>query len=225
VILALETATKNCSVALFDKKRLLVYKEEHGDRFVHGERLHLIIQEVLTGGGIQARELEAVCISRGPGSYTGLRIGTSAAKGISFALNVPLLSVATLGCFDFSSIATDWAISVLDARRDEVFAQVWRRVEGLWQPFEPVHNEIVTPNSWSSIIDQGPVTIFGDCSNKVKSLMEGVSGLYFLDDMMPSAQFMGNWLENALKEPEDVAYFEPYYLKDFVAEKSKKKLL
>ena len=120
MLLGIETSTKNCSIALFKDGVQLGAHDERGDRFVHGERLHVMIQELLHKHGAFPKDLSGIIVGEGPGSYTGLRIGTSTAKGLAFALNIPMYAVPTLRCFDFSSFESNYCISVLDARRDEV---------------------------------------------------------------------------------------------------------
>ncbi len=235
MILCLETATKNCSVALFEHTNgngvgsMVAFKEAHGEKFIHGEQLHLFIDEVLRAAQCAATQLTAVAVGRGPGSFTGLRIGVSAAKGLAYALQIPLLSVPTLGCFDLNSLEEDRALCVLDARRDEVFYQWWRRQEDeTWSPEGTPNYEIITPDSWA-LLDEEPsaVAVLGDCVEKVAQLLQGQrANWHFYPSALPSAQTTAPLLEQALVAgPEDVAYFEPFYLKDFVAEKSKKKLL
>lgn len=225
MILCLETATKNCSVSLYEGTACLLTLEESGDRFVHGERLHLLIEEALALQGKKVKDLDGVVIGRGPGSYTGLRIGTSAAKGIAYALGVPMYAVPTLGCFDFSEVHTDYAITVLDARRDEVYAQLWQQLDGLWTAKGEVYSEIVGPESWAELAKESTITILGDCTEKVARLLEDADGFSYQDEVLPSAKYMGTLLPEALEQPVDTAYFEPFYLKDFVAVKSTKKLL
>lgn len=224
MILCLETATKNCSVGLFHNGSLLGIREERGAQFIHGEQLHLFVKEVLESTGTDKSQLTGIMVSRGPGSYTGLRIGVSAAKGLAYALAIPLLSAPTLGCFDLSSVEESVALTVLDARRDEVYYQAWRKSEGQWIAFGPTDYEIVTPDSWSHLYQDGPVAVLGDCTQKVATLLgDRLSHFRIAESSYPSARFMSGFLNNAVEE--DVAYFEPFYLKDFVAVQSKKKLL
>lgn len=225
MILCLETATKNCSVALVDATGIVGALEERGDKFVHGERLHMLIKDILVQYAVLPNQIEAVCVGKGPGSYTGLRIGVSAAKGLCYAWNIPLLSVSTLECFDFpvTSIG-DVVISVLDARRDEVYAQVWENISGTLSPVDTVKAVILDEDSWADYKDRR-LFIIGDCVGKVESLVASNNSWHFLDNSYPLAKAMLQSIQKKSYHNEDVAYFEPYYLKDFVAEKSKKKWL
>jgi len=228
MILCLETATKNCSVSVLHEGEVLGSRSEHGQKFVHGERLHLLIKEVLDEQGIAVGDLDAVCVGKGPGSYTGLRIGVSTAKGLCYASNVPLWSVPTLGCFNqdlFGATEDSIVISVIDARRDEVFAQVWKQGKGHWSPVTEVTSVIVDADSFVQWRALG-ATIVGDCTSKVQQLLgANASRFTFMEDAFPDAKFMKSLLDSGQQQSEDVAYFEPFYLKDFVAEKSKKKWL
>jgi tRNA threonylcarbamoyladenosine biosynthesis protein TsaB len=225
MILCLETATKNCSVALVDHSGLKGALEERGEKFVHGERLHVLIKDLLSQFAVLPGHIDAVCVGKGPGSYTGLRIGVSAAKGLCYAWNIPLMSVSTLECFDFPDTSEgDIVISVLDARRDEVYAQVWENVSGTLIPLDLVEAVILNEVSWTKYKDHR-LFVIGDCAGKVKSLVASYDRWHFLDNCYPSAKGMLRSLQEKSYDLEDVAYFEPYYLKDFVAEKSKKKWL
>ena len=222
MLLCIETATKNCSIALWDGQQMVATRAEKGDRFIHGERLHVLIKELLEAHSVSVSALTGICVGKGPGSYTGLRIGVSTAKGLCFALGIPLYSVPTLGCFDFSNCTTSFVITVLDARRDEVYAQVWRLGEEGLMPDGTVEAVIITDDSWKSLQNE-PVTIMGEGAEKLRQFMTRIPENWQLQaNSDPDAKYMGAHL-SVLPVAEDVAYFEPYYLKDFVAEKSKKK--
>mgnify|MGYP002279371084 FL=1 len=222
MLLCIETATKNCSIALWDGQQMVATRAERGDRFIHGERLHVLIKELLEEHSFSFNALTGICVGKGPGSYTGLRIGVSTAKGLCFASGIPLYSVPTLGCFDFSNCTTPFVITVLDARRDEVYAQVWRLGEDGLTPDGAVEAVIITDDSWKSLQNE-QVTIIGEGAEKIDQFMTHVPKNWQLQaNSDPDAKYMGQHL-SVLPIAEDVAYFEPYYLKDFVAEKSKKK--
>lgn len=226
MILCLETATKNCSVALFNQGELLGFRAEHGQNFVHGERLHVLIQDLLIQFDITVRNLEAICVGKGPGSYTGLRIGVSTAKGLCYAGKVPLWSIPTLGCFkkeEFEEGAL--VISVIDARRDEVFAQIWKLEMGTWSTKTEVSSVIVDKDSFSDW-QSDKTFIVGDCTDKVERLLDTNAGKFkIVPNAFPDARNMKRLLDSEYCKEENVAYFEPFYLKDFIAEKSKKKWL
>ena len=224
MLLGIETSTKNCSIALFKDGVQLGACDERGDRFVHGERLHVMIQELLHKHGAIPKDLSGIIVSEGPGSYTGLRIGTSTAKGLAFALNIPMYAVPTLGCFDFSSFESNYCISVLDARRDEVFSQVWKNTSGGFEASGDIEAVIVDDQSWHHLRGES-VTFIGDCEEKMTELLSSLPAHWTIArTAYPSASAMHTFLGSSLV-PVDTAYFEPFYLKDFVAEKSKKKYL
>ena len=224
MLLGIETSTKNCSIALFKDGVQLDAHDERGDRFVHGERLHVMIQELLHKHGAIPKDLSGVIIGEGPGSYTGLRIGTSTAKGLAFALHIPMYAVPTLGCFDFSSFESNYCISVLDARRDEVFAQVWQNNSGGFEANGDIEAVIVDNESWNHLRGES-VTVIGDCTEKMTKLLSPLPEHWtIVPAAFPSASAMRAFLGPNL-QPVDTAYFEPFYLKDFVVEKSKKKYL
>lgn len=224
MLLGIETSTKNCSIALFKDGVQLGNCDERGDRFVHGERLHVMIQELLNQYGATPKDLSGIIVGEGPGSYTGLRIGTSTAKGLAFALNIPMYAVPTLGCFDFSSLESNYCISVLDARRDEVFAQVWQNASGGFEAKGDIKAVIVDDQSWDYLREES-VTVIGDCAEKMTELLSPLPAHWTIaPTVYPSASAMEAFLGSNLT-PVETAYFEPFYLKDFVAEKSKKKYL
>ena len=201
---------------------MVASKWERGDRFIHGERLHVLIKELLEESSVDFDMLNGVCVGKGPGSYTGLRIGVSTAKGLCYAAGKPLYSVPTLGCFNFSNCTTPYVITVLDARRDEVYSQIWRSSEAGVIPEGPVEAVIISDESWKAL-QRESVTVVGEGANKIGQFMTKVPVDWQLQaNSYPDAKYMGQLLTN-LPKAEDVAYFEPYYLKDFVAEKSKKK--
>ena len=201
---------------------MVASKWERGDRFIHGERLHVLIKELLEESSVDFDMLNGVCVGKGPGSYTGLRIGVSTAKGLCYAAGKPLYSVPTLGCFNFSNCTTPYVITVLDARRDEVYSQIWRSSEAGVIPEGPVEAVIISDESWKAL-QRESVTVVGEGANKIGQFMTKVPVDWQLQaNTYPDAKYMGQHLIN-LPKAEDVAYFEPYYLKDFVAEKSKKK--
>lgn len=224
MLLGIETSTKNCSIALFKDAIKLGANDERGDRFVHGERLHVMIQELLHKYGAAPKDLSGIIVGEGPGSYTGLRIGSSAAKGLAFALNIPMYAVPTLGCFDFTSFESNYCISVLDARRDEVFAQVWKHAPGGFEASGAIEAVIVDNQSWNHLRGES-VTIIGDCAEKMTELLSPLPKHWTIaPTTFPSASAMHAFMGPNLASV-DTAYFEPFYLKDFVAEKSKKKYL
>lgn len=218
LILCLETATTNCSVALFRGDVLLGSRESNQGGFSHAEKLHVFIRETLEMAGVSPRSLDCIAVSRGPGSYTGLRIGVSAAKGLAYALGVPLVSVGTLEIMArgvLEQTGASYLVPMLDARRMEVYTAVYDR--NIRQT-RPVSALVMQPDSFSDWAARGDsVCFFGDGMDKCRPLLDA-PGFSFLEGVFPSAMAMGRDALERYREQqwEDVAYFEPYYLKDFV---------
>lgn len=213
-ILNIETATKNCSVALAKNGKTIFCKELAEEGYSHAEQLHVIIDEIIKQSGVRFKDLDAIAVSYGPGSYTGLRIGVSAAKGLCFALNIPLISVATLQVLASQAQVTDGVIiPMLDARRMEVYSAIFGT--NLEMKRE-VQAEVITENSFETITET--VYFVGDCTEKCQSILVK-SNFNFLEEVKyPSANEMSalSFQKFQNNNFEDVAYFEPYYLKDFM---------
>ena len=221
LILNLETATKNCSVSLAKNGETIALKEINDGKYSHGEKLHEFIAEVLEEANSNYNELDAIAVSKGPGSYTGLRIGVSAAKGLCFSLDLPLISCDTLKCLALSSEATEgFIVPLLDARRMEVYSAVFS--EGN-DAVRNIQAEIIDENSFQEYLDQGLVTFLGDGAAKCKDIITH-SNATFEDGKFPSSSKMAklSFEKFVNKDFEDVAYFEPFYLKDFVVTTKKK---
>lgn len=219
-ILNIETATTNCSVSLSKDGETLVLKEDYNNGFSHAERLHLYIDEVLQEAKVAPNDLSAIAVSKGPGSYTGLRIGVSTAKGLCFALNKPLISVATLDALAHQVKADEGVIvSMLDARRLEVYSAIF---DTECEQIRETQAQILDENSFQEYLQKGKVYFIGNGVAKTKELIKHDNAI-FIDDKLPSANEMSLLAYNKYKKNdiEDVAYFEPYYLKDFVAIKPK----
>ena len=218
-ILALETATKNCSVALFNKSSLIAHKQKVSEDYSHAEQLTPFIQEVLFESQIEFRSLSAIAVSTGPGSYTGLRIGTSVAKGLCYALDIPLIAVPTLKAMAYS-VSKNHKVNLycpmIDARRMEVYSAFYNKKN---QEIRSVQADIIDKDSYQSFL-QEEVLFFGDGSYKCQELIKDKNAI-FLDGVLPSANNMGKLAFEAFHQEkfEDVAYFEPFYLKDFVSVK------
>ncbi|MBT8289165.1 MAG: tRNA (adenosine(37)-N6)-threonylcarbamoyltransferase complex dimerization subunit type 1 TsaB [Flavobacteriaceae bacterium] len=223
LILQIETATTNCSVSLSSEGETLVFKEDYSSKYSHAERLHLYIEEVLNEARINRNELQAVAVSKGPGSYTGLRIGVSAAKGLCYALDIPLIAIPTLQSLAKEvSAKTDHIISVIDARRMEVYSAVYNTdcVE-----IRETRAEIIDEQSFKYHLDKGVTYFIGDGVKKVAEVIKHPNA-NFITDKLPSAKTMSPlaFIKFQKNQFEDVAYFEPYYLKDFIALKPKPKI-
>ncbi|OMP31382.1 tRNA (adenosine(37)-N6)-threonylcarbamoyltransferase complex dimerization subunit type 1 TsaB [Mangrovimonas sp. DI 80] len=220
LILSIETTTTNCSVAISKNGETLVLKEDNGEGYSHAESLHVFIDEVVKSANIKPAELDAIAISKGPGSYTGLRIGVSAAKGLCFSLDKPLISVSTLEALARQVNADEGVvIPMLDARRLEVYSAI---LDKDYQVIREVQAEILNADSYAEYLEQGPVYFVGNGVAKTKELIAHPNAV-FVEGKLPSAKEMGALAYDKLKKNdiEDVAYFEPFYLKDFIALKPK----
>lgn len=213
-ILNIETATKNCSVSLSKNGQTVAIKEVSEEQFSHAEKLHLFIKEVLVSEKISLENLNAVAVSKGPGSYTGLRIGVSAAKGLCYALNIPLIAVDTLAVLaEKISVDSGVIVPMIDARRMEVFTQMFSKD---YAPLSVAEALIVDETAFSDITED--IHLIGDGALKCKTVLTDDKFIYHEDVIFPSANEMSRisykkYVENTF---EDVAYFEPYYLKDFM---------
>ncbi|MFM1878528.1 MAG: hypothetical protein RLZZ241_1394 [Bacteroidota bacterium] len=215
LILSIETASVNCSVSLFQDNQLIAFREDRSPDYTHGEKLHLFIEDVLKQARILPAQLNAVAVSKGPGSYTGLRIGVSAAKGLCFALGIPLISIPTLLIMARSLPNADGVlIPMLDARRMEVYAAVYDAELNLLQS---TWAEVLDINSFAEYRNRGIVHLLGSGAEKCQGLFTD-RVFKFHPEILPSSLEMGSLAYEAYsdKKFEDVAYFEPFYLKDFI---------
>ncbi|WP_191858152.1 tRNA (adenosine(37)-N6)-threonylcarbamoyltransferase complex dimerization subunit type 1 TsaB [Hanstruepera ponticola] len=222
IILSIETATTNCSVSLSKDGETFALKEDYNKGYSHAERLHVFIEELLLENAIKKSQLNAIAVSKGPGSYTGLRIGVSAAKGLCYALGIPLISVSTLESLAHQVEASEgFIVSMLDARRMEVYAEVF---DVKHNSVRDIEAEILIENSYEIFLQNGLVHFIGNAVAKTKTILSH-SNAVFIENKLPSANEMGALAYHKYKKSdiEDVAYFEPYYLKDFVALKPKSK--
>lgn len=222
IILNIETATKNCSVSLAKDGEMLILIELNEGQFSHAEKLHSIILEVLKKSHKEMDDIDAIAVSSGPGSYTGLRIGVSAAKGLCFSLDKPLISIPTLTSLANAIIIAngDMIIPLLDARRMEVYSAVFNFEK---EQIRETQAQIIDENSYSEYLEKGKVYFLGDGALKCKETIIHDNAI-FLEGYFPSAKEMVglSYQKFINNDFEDVAYFEPYYLKDFVAVKPKK---
>ncbi|WCM41751.1 tRNA (adenosine(37)-N6)-threonylcarbamoyltransferase complex dimerization subunit type 1 TsaB [Flavobacterium sp. CBA20B-1] len=213
-ILNIETATKNCSVSLGANGTTIAFKELSEEQFNHAEKLHVFIKDVINQASLDLSQLHAVAVSKGPGSYTGLRIGVSAAKGLCYALDIPLIAVDTLAVLAAQiSVANGLIIPMIDARRMEVFTQQFDE-----------HHKAITPAE-ALIIDEtafadksGNMHFVGDGALKCKTVLTSDTFVFHEDVIYPSAKEMSPLSYEKFQQNDfvDVAYFEPYYLKDFM---------
>lgn len=214
-ILCIETATTNCSVAIAQNDKTLAVKEDYNSNYSHAEKLHLFIQDVLGENNLKLSNLDAVAISKGPGSYTGLRIGVSAAKGLCFSLDIPLISVPTLTALATQVKQSGIVIPMLDARRMEVYAAVFN--SGREQVLK-TSAIILEPDSFREYLDVAQVYFIGSGVEKFQKICAHPNA-NFIENKLPSAGEMVEIAANKYKisDFENVAYFEPFYLKDFIA--------
>ena len=266
-ILLIETSAALCSVALGENGRCVAYKESAQPRS-HAAMTAVLLEQMLQERGLRVQDCDAVCVSKGPGSYTGLRVGVSSAKGLCFGAGIPLLAVGTLDLLAARAMTTgvgmtvegmtvgggmaardgemsselnglpnggwDAIIPVIDARRDEVYTAVYTPQlttigAAPFQAAGPVRSLIVGQDDWGFPLDGRAVLFIGDAADKCRRLLPGpvpdLSRCRFVQTL-PRADAMAALAQEAFDKGkfEDVAYFEPFYLKDFVATTPKKSL-
>jgi tRNA threonylcarbamoyladenosine biosynthesis protein TsaB len=223
MVICIETATNICSVALCSSAGLISLRESN-DLRSHASTLTVFIDEIMKENGLRVKELEAVAVGRGPGSYTGLRIGVSVAKGMAYAASIPLVAIdTTLSMFWGMSgkadrITGDEANTLfcpmIDARRLEVYHAIY---DSHCNVIKTISAEIINEDSFSDIPESKGIIFFGDGASKCKEIIKR-KNVYFADDFRISASHMQKPVYQAvdIKHFEDVAYFEPFYLKDFI---------
>ena len=219
-ILNIETSTKNCSVSIAKNGTTIICNEIAEEGYSHAERLHVFIETSLKEAAISYADLSAVAVSQGPGSYTGLRIGVSAAKGLCYALGIPLLAVDTLKVLAAQvKIESGLVVPMLDARRMEVYSAVF---DANLENKRETLAEVITEHSFEELQDQ--VYFVGDCADKCKTFLTKSNFTFLENSKFPSANEMSalSYEKFKINDTVDVAYFEPFYLKDFLITSSKK---
>lgn len=217
LILSLETSGKVCSVAIHDDAKLLATSELHIEQS-HASKLAVLIDEVRKLSGIEFNQLKAVAVSSGPGSYTGLRIGTSTAKGLCLSLDIPLIAVGSLDLLSFQMKDYNYRGALLcpmiDARRMEVYCMV---TDASLNPIQPVEAKIVDELSFNNYLDKSATLFFGDGSEKCKSVICHPNA-FFIDGVYPRASYLGMLAFEKFRksEFEDLVNVEPHYLKEFM---------
>ncbi|MHC0442153.1 tRNA (adenosine(37)-N6)-threonylcarbamoyltransferase complex dimerization subunit type 1 TsaB [Flavobacterium sp. 3-210] len=220
-ILNIETATKNCSVSIAKNGETILCKEIAEEGYSHAEKLHVFIEEIIEESNISVQDLAAIAVSQGPGSYTGLRIGVSAAKGLCYALNIPLIAVDTLETLASKvSVSEGKIIPMLDARRMEVYSEIFTadlKVE------RAIQAEIISEDSFAEYNEL--LYFVGDCADKCKPVLTKENFIFLEEIKYPSAREMSKISYDKYQKSDnvDVAYFEPYYLKDFMMTMPSKK--
>lgn len=216
-ILCLETSTTNCSVSLAKEGELVLLKEDYDTKYSHAERLHHFIDEIIKESKLSFSDLSAISVSKGPGSYTGLRIGVSAAKGLCYALGIPLISIPTLQALAMQIQQSEdcYIVPMIDARRMEVYSAIFN---ASYDQIRDTKAQILEEDSFSEYLQQGKVYFIGNGVEKFSAICQHDNANFILGKL-PSSKEMAiltyrKWLNHDF---EDVGYFEPYYLKDFVA--------
>ncbi len=220
-ILHIETSSRNCSVAISDGEELLCLCEEVSENYKQSESLHTFVEWALEGAEISLKDIEAVSLGKGPGSYTGLRIGAASAKGFCYGLKVPLIAVNSLETMTepFLGNNYDVIIPLIDARRMEVYCAVFDGNSG--KMISETEAKIIDEQSFKEW--EGKKILFvGDGAKKAQEILQ-ISGAEFVENIFPSAKYL---IKKSVKkfnqkDFEDVAYFEPFYLKDFHGVKKK----
>ncbi len=234
-LLHIETTTRVCSVGLSKDGQLITLREDHSSKYSHSSLLTVFMEAVMAEAGLKPRDISAVAVSQGPGSYTGLRIGVSAAKGFCFALNIPLIAVDTMRALtrtallkiaDADNMIPPAAIEtifcpMIDARRMEVY---YALLAYDLSPVRETRAQVVEENTFASLLGKKKIIFFGDGAEKCRSVIRSCNAL-FRPDILPSVRGMVQEAEEKYGRSDfvDVAYFEPFYLKDFVAGKPKVK--
>ena len=227
-ILNIETSTNVCSVAVSNDAECIFNKEDYSGPH-HNEQLGRYVDEALSFIDSHSLKLDAVAVSCGPGSYTGLRIGTSMAKGICYGRDVKLIAIPTLELLAVPVLLKEQAdeenallVPMLDARRMEVYAEVFNRS---LDEVRPIQADVVTADTYNEYLEKGPVYFFG---NGAAKCMEEINNpnAHLIKDVVPLAKYMFPLAEKRIAQGkfDDVAYFVPFYLKDFVAKLPKKLL-
>jgi len=217
LILSLETATTNCSVALASDGKVVASRSINSG-YSHSEKINVFIQEVIAQAGVTLKDLQAVAVSSGPGSYTGLRIGISTAKGLCYALDIPLIAVNTLDAMaqGLTSGNDELIVPMIDARRMEVYSAVYDSEKKRVSEIEAI---VVDNHYYSNFRSEKELVLAGDGADKCQVLFQNESSIKIQTSFVPQAEFMAELAEQKFRNSdfENVALFEPFYLKEFVA--------
>lgn len=227
-IILIETSTALCSTALAVDGRIAEYRESTQPR-AHAAMTAVFVKEMLDAQGLRAADCDAVCVSAGPGSYTGLRVGSSTAKGLCFAAGKPLLAAGTLEVLAWQAVQDGlvpegcrYIIPMIDARRMEVYTAVFSPDLQKLTPTEPM---VVDAGSFADRLSEGPVLFIGDAAGKCSGVI-GSGNAHFVQTCPRASSMLGPAeRELAMRNFRDTAYFEPFYLKQFIATVSRKKII
>jgi len=228
IILSIETSTKACSAAIHQDGKLLSVSELYHEKSSSG-MLTTLIEHVVRTASLTLQDLDAIAVAKGPGSYTGLRIGVSTAKGLCFTLEKPLIAINTLEAMAFPLSIIHYQLSIylcpmLDARRMEVYCAVYQA--DTMECIEPTQAKIIDETSFADLLQNHKIIFFGDGAEKCRVTLKSNPNAIFLNEtIFPSARSVGILATRAFenKQFENVADFEPYYLKEFVGTTPKKK--
>jgi tRNA threonylcarbamoyladenosine biosynthesis protein TsaB len=217
-ILNIESSTTNCSISLSLEGKVISIKEDNDEKYTHSTNLHSFIKYVLNESNVSINELSAIAVSNGPGSYTGLRIGVAAAKGLCYALDIPLISISTLLVLakQIKFKKDGLIIAVMDARRNEVYSAVYDKS---YNKIREVIPEIINEDSFSELVSKNKLHFIGSGQEKCKRLMKTNPNLIFSSkSKFPSANEMASLSFEKFNNSkfEDIAYFGPDYLKNFI---------
>jgi len=225
-IIVLDTSTKACSVSLYRDSELLASWHRVSEGYTHAEELHLRISEVMQTAQVKFSQLDAVAVGKGPGSYTGLRIGVSSAKGLAYGLGIPLISIESLDLIlaDLETQDQSIVIPMIDARRLEAYAKVFIRKDNEFIELESTTNIILDSEDFNALLERyidHSIHFLGDAAVKTRDFLishERINQFTFYPDNYPDTRFIGALLENLFKQKrfENVITFEPFYLKDFM---------
>jgi tRNA threonylcarbamoyladenosine biosynthesis protein TsaB len=222
-ILSIETSTQVCSAALALDGKVIEIRESFDDK-THASMLTVFIDELLKSNDLMVKDLSAVSVSQGPGSYTGLRIGVSVAKGLCYAAGLPLIAVNTLKAMAKEKMNDPSVLlcPMIDARRMEVYSELFSYD---LSPKREIVAEVIDSNSYLETLASQKIAFFGNGAAKCSNLLANPNAL-FIDGIYPSAKYMAVLAQETYdhKEFKDVAYFEPFYLKDFVATIPKRRM-
>lgn len=223
LLLLVETATTSCSVALAADEHIIALREID-QRNIHAEVITIFIEELFKETGKTYEQLDAIAVSCGPGSYTGLRIGVSTVKGLCFSLDKPMIAIETLSAMAHGFINRGATLiendtllcPMIDARRMEVYTALF---DAVGNEVKPTAAEIIDGDSFNDLLDKQQIIFFGDGANKCRSVLAAHTNALFADNFINSAQDILTPAIEKLRNNDfvDVAYFEPFYLKDFVA--------
>ena len=222
-ILNIETSTLKCSVSIAYKGEYVAGEQLLANEFIHGEKLHVFIRDIFEKTKIKKKDLNAVAVSKGPGSFTGLRIGVAAAKGICFAQDLPLIGINTLEIMAapfFNKSEYNYLIAILDARRKEVYSAIFDAKKRCIQKTNAV---VLSENSFFDKVENGSCLVIGNGASKFKTLKPKINA-DFNAEYFPSAKDMCevSWDLYKKKSYENLEFFEPFYLKDFQTQYIKK---